>query len=71
MTTQRVSNIPTLPQVTGRRLEWNAASRRGGPEQGPDVGFDDMNIPGWSEYVEARSAALRRFSYPKEIQTVP
>ena len=71
MTTQRISNVPSRPQIAGRRLEWNATSPRRGPEQGLDVGFDDMNIPGWSDYIEARTAALRRFSCPREIPTEP
>ena len=71
MTTQRISNVPSRTQIAGRRLEWSAAYRRSGPEQDPDAGFHDMNIPGWSDYVEARTAALRRFSCPGEIPTEP
>jgi hypothetical protein len=71
MTTQQVSNVPTHPQIAGRRIEANAAFPWARPERGLDVGFDDMNIPGWSDFVEARIAALRRICCSTETPTGP
>ena len=67
MTTQQVSDVLSTPQIEGRRSEWTATSQVGGLPHAPDGGFDDMKIPGWSDYVEARTAALRRIACRGEI----
>ncbi len=67
MMTQQISNVPSTTEAGGRRSERNVTPRMGGLEAAPDVGFDDMNIPGWSSYVEARTAALRRVARLGEV----
>ena len=62
MTTQQHPDRLSIEQTGGTRPERVATHRRRGWGDGEDSGFDDMNIPGWSDYVAARAAALGRLS---------
>jgi hypothetical protein len=58
MTTQRDPDEPSIEQTVGTRPERGASTQGCGCQEGQDSGFDDMNIPGWSDYAAARTAAL-------------
>ena len=58
MTTQRDPDKPATEQTGGTRPERGAGTQGCGWEVGDGAGFDDMNIPGWSDYASARTAAL-------------
>ena len=62
MTTQQNPDRLSTEQTGGTRPERGATHRGGGWGDGQDSGFDDMNIPGWSDYAAARAAALGHLS---------
>ena len=62
MTTQPNPDRLSSEQTGGTRPERVATHRGGGLGDGQDSGFDDMNIPGWSDYAAARAAALGHLS---------
>jgi hypothetical protein len=67
MMKHHVSNGTSTDQNGRRRSERNANTRATGAEPVQDVGFDDMNIPSWSDYLEARAALLRRLSRQGDV----
>jgi hypothetical protein len=53
LSTQQTGDTLSDPDATARGRGW---------DEEQDSGFDDMNIPGWLDFVAARTAALGRLS---------
>jgi len=66
--TQLHRHQPFAEQTADAVPDRGDTARGGGWEQGQDTGFDDMNIPGWSDYAAARAAALGRLSRPGRVR---